>query len=344
MADRTSGTFGAAGRLWRRVADGTGRLVDGVDERQQRHRLTAVPFAVVRKYSDDQAGRLTGQLSHEAFLAVFPLLLVLLTLVDIVLHGHPSLQADVVDSAVRQFPVLGPDLKANVHELTTTNTVALVVGLVWLSYGSMKLSRSAQVMMAVVWGVDRDELPDFWHWIPRATGFLVVLGVGFIAGGALTGLGVAGQLGPGSPWVGLLGSLVVNVLMFWGGFTVVIVIRHAKAGMWPGAVVAGLGWTLLQFGGAQLVDHQLRHLSNLYGTFATVLGLIWWLALAAMITVVASEFNVVVSRHLWPRSFRRVRHLDGLEGPAGRHRREGDPASVPPVGAPGPASTAHLSF
>lgn len=266
-----------------------------------------MPCAVVRKYSDDRAGRLTAQISHSAFLSVFPMLLVLLTVVGIVLDGHRSLQDDVIDSALRQFPVIGADLKNNIHELATHNDLALLVGLLWLIYGSMRLSRSAQVMMAVVWEVHRDELPRFWHWIPRAIGFLAVVGVGFVAGGALIGFAAFGHLGMASAWVGLVASLAVNFLMFWGGFAVIIKIPSGKRTVWPGAVIAGAGWTLLQFAGAQLVNHQLRHLSNLYGTFATVLGLIWWLALAAMLTVLAAEFNVVLTRHLWPRSFRRSR-------------------------------------
>ena len=75
--------------------------------------------------------------------------------------------------------------------------------------------------------------------------------------------------------------------------------------MWPGAVIAGVGWTLSSSPGPSSVNHQLRHLSNLYGTFATILGLLWWIALGAMITVYAAEANVVLTRHLWPRSIRR---------------------------------------
>ena len=330
MASGPRRALDPVGRAWRWATDGIGRAVGRADERQQRHPLTAVPCAVVRKYSDDQAGRLTGQISHAAFLAVFPLLLVLLTLVGIVLHGHPSLQDDVVDSALRQFPVIGADLKANIHQLSTTNTVALVVGLVWLLYGSMKLSRSAQVMMAVAWGVDRDELPDFWHWIPRAVGFLAILGVGFVAGGALAGLGAFGRLGGASAWVGLSASLAVSILMFWAGYAVVLRIPKGEGEVWPGAVIAGVVWTLLQFAGAQLVNHQLRHLSNLYGTFATILGLIWWLALAAMTTVLAAELNVVLSRRLWPRSFRRARRGDrGPEG--GAPGRDPEPVRTAPA-------------
>jgi hypothetical protein len=36
-----------------------------------------------------------------------------------------------------------------------------------------------------------------------------------------------------------------------------------------------------------------------------VLGLVWWIAIGVMITVFAAEFNVVLIRHLWPRSLRR---------------------------------------
>jgi len=170
----------------------------------------------LRKYSDDRAGQLAAQISHAAFLAVFPMLLVLLTLVGLVLHGHPGLQDDIINSALRQFPVLGSDLKKNVHQLSSSNLLALVIGTLWLLYGSMRLSRSSQIMMAKVWDIHRDDLPTFGRWIPRAAGFLVVLGVGFIAGGALAGLGAFGRLGSFSAWIGLVLSLVVNILMYWG--------------------------------------------------------------------------------------------------------------------------------
>jgi YihY family inner membrane protein len=302
--DRRARVLAPVARARDVIAAHASGLIDRADRFQRRHTVTALPSAVARKYSDDQAGRLTGQISHAAFLAVFPMVLVLLTLVGIVLNGHTSLQHDVVNSALRQFPVLGSDLKDNLHQLSTSNSLALAIGLVWLLYGSMRLSRNVQVMMAVVWGIDRDELPDFWHWVPRAAGFLVVLGVGFLVGGALAGLGAFGRLGGFSSWIGLVLSLGVNVLMYWGGFAIVVRLPKGERAVWPGAVIGGAGWTLLQFLGAQLVSHELRHLSNLYGTFASVLGLIWWIAIGAMVTVYAAEFNVVLTRHLWPRSIR----------------------------------------
>lgn len=217
-ADDTAAPFAPSNWIrgaWHRLTGAGSALMDRADAYQQRHRATAVLGAVVRKYSDDHAGRLAGQISHAGFLAMFPMLLVLLSVVGIVLSGHHGLQDDIINSALRQFPVLGSDLRDNIHQLSTSNLVALVIGLVWMLYGSMRLSRSAQVMMAVVWAIDGDELPEFWGWIPRATGFLGVLGVGFIAGGALAGLGAFGRLGVASAWVGFAASLGVNVLMYW---------------------------------------------------------------------------------------------------------------------------------
>ncbi len=40
----------------------------------------------------------------------------------------------------------------------------------------------------------------------------------------------------------------------------------------------------------------------MYGQFGFVLGLIGWLYLVSQLTVYSAEINVVLDRHLWPRS------------------------------------------
>ena len=55
-------------------------------------------------------------------------------------------------------------------------------------------------------------------------------------------------------------------------------------------------------GGGYLLAHQLRHSTELYGTFAIVLGLLGFLFLAAQLSLYAAEINVVRTRRLWPRS------------------------------------------
>ena len=295
------------------TADGGGphgpvaRMVDRVDGFQQRHRVTAVVGATVAKYEDDRAGRMADLVAYAAFLSVFPLLLVFLTLVEIFLFGHHGAQKDVVDAALRQFPDVGEELQRNISGLTGRNTAVLAFLVLWLVYGCLRLSRSAQLLVTTAWAVPRDQLPGFGRWLPRAVGFLAVLGVGFVAGGAIAGVGSFGGLGAASSVIGFVGSLAVNVAMFWAGFALVSAPAGAGRTFWRGALVAGVGWTVLQFADAQFVAHELRHYRTLYGTFATVVVLLVWIGIGAMITAFAVEFDVVVQRRLWPRSFRRSR-------------------------------------
>ena len=300
--------------------------LDRIDARLQRHRATAIISAVVAKWNEDGAGRLANLTAYSAFLAVFPLLLVLLTLAEVLLASHTALQKEVTDAAFRQFPEIGSELHAHVNGLTGKSGLFLAVVVVWLVYGCLRLSRNAQHLMATVWAVPRPDLPSYWRWLPRAVGFLVILGVGFVAGGALSGIGNFGGLGPASVPVGIVASLAVNVAMFWAGFAMLVSVADPGRTLWRGAVVAGLGWTVLQFSSTLLVTHELRHYTTLYGAFASFLVLVWWIGLGTLLAAFAAELDVVVQRRLWPRSFRRGRGepLAGCDS-GGRSDQKGRP-------------------
>jgi hypothetical protein len=51
-----------------------------------------------------------------------------------------------------------------------------------------------------------------------------------------------------------------------------------------------------------LVAHELNNASEVYGTFAFVIGLLWWIFMQAQFTLYALEIDVVRVRQLWPRS------------------------------------------
>ena len=70
----------------------------------------------------------------------------------------------------------------------------------------------------------------------------------------------------------------------------------------PGALAAAVGWQALQTVGGYYVAHTLKHASQVYGLFGIVLGLLGFLYLAALVTLLCAEVNVVRARRLWPRS------------------------------------------
>ena len=100
----------------------------------------------------------------------------------------------------------------------------------------------------------------------------------------------------------ILLAVVANVGLFMVIFRVLTASRCATRDLRVGAVAAGVGWQVVQVLGTYFVTHMLRGRSEAYGVFGLVLGLIAWIYLLALVTVLAAEINVVAQRRLWPRA------------------------------------------
>src|SRR5712671_5210074 len=111
------------------------RPLRAVDRFQQRLPVLAVPVGVWSKFNDDQAGNLAALISYYAFLALFPLLLLLVTVLNIVLKNNPSLHASLLNSALAQYPVIGPEIKNNLGSIPGTG-LPLIIGAVFLLLGA----------------------------------------------------------------------------------------------------------------------------------------------------------------------------------------------------------------
>ena len=272
-----------------------------VDRFQRRHRLLGFLLAVRQKYSDDQGGYLAAVVTYYGFFAIFPLLLVLTTLLGFVLRGHPHLQRQIVGSALGQFPVIGHELTA--HRLRGS-TLALVLGLaaaVWAGIGTVLAAENA---MNQLWGIPFTRRPDFFRARLRALLLLVLLGGGALAATALAGAGTFGaRFGLGWKIAAIALSTLLDVVLFWVGLRVLTAHDVTWSALRGGAVAAAVGYEGLQLLGGYYVGHVLKNASNTYGTFALVIGLLSFIYLAAHICLLAAEGNVVASRRLWPRSF-----------------------------------------
>src|SRR5919109_4118818 len=80
------------------------RALEGVDQFQRTHRWLAFPVAVLKKFGDDRASRLAALVSYYGFFSLFPLLLVLVSVLGFVLSGHEALRRHIVDTILGQFP------------------------------------------------------------------------------------------------------------------------------------------------------------------------------------------------------------------------------------------------
>jgi YihY family inner membrane protein len=276
--------------------------VHTVDRFQQSRRPVAFVFGVVKKFGDDRCGSLAAQLTYYGFLSIFPLLLLLITVVGLATGGSASATHRVETSALSQFPVVGQQLGSNIHELHQRSGVGLAIGIIGLIWGSQGAIQSGQYAMAEVWNIPNVDRPNYLSKLLRTLAMMGVLGVFLLASTALAGVATVGN----RPGLQVVGAVVLSLILNAGIYLVAFRLLTPRQIGWrplvPGALLGGAGWTLLQYIGGALVEHSLRNSSQVYGFFAVVLGLLAWIFLGAQLTLYAAEVNVVRARRLWPRS------------------------------------------
>ncbi len=302
-SDAPSDAAGPAepGLIERAVAAGTG-VVRRVDETQQANTPIGFTYAVIKKFGDDEAGNRAALVSYYLFFSIFPLLLVFTAVLGFVLAGHPDRQRDLVDSALANFPVIGEQIGANVGAARGSG-VALVIGLVATLWGSLGAVNAMQDAMNSIWDVPRVDRPPFLPHLLRSLGMLVLLavsvGLSTTAGGLAAGAGSWPLIGR---VVVLVPTLLINVGLFLASFKILVNKPVAWSDLWPGALLAGIFFTILQTVGGAYVNHVVQSAGPVYGSFAVVLGLLSFLYLQAQLTMLAAEVNVVRTARLFPRS------------------------------------------
>jgi membrane protein len=271
-----------------------------LDRRQQQSPRIAFVAAVIKKFGDDQGGQLAALIAYYGFVSLFPLLLVLVTVLGFVLQGDPGEQKRILDGALGQFPIVSTELKL---KSLTGSGIGLAIGVVGSLLAGMGITGATQNAFNRIWHVPFKDRPNFIYAHLRGLGMLAILGTLSIV--STTAAGFVGSSSHSAPAVvaGVLVAFLLNLALFMTAFKLLTAVEVPWRDLLPGVVVAAIFWQLLQHLGGFYIDHELKHTGPLYGVFALVLGLLAWLYLGAQLTMFAAEINVVRVRKLWPRSF-----------------------------------------
>lgn len=280
-------------------------MIDRLDAFQQAHPVLGFPIAVLYKYFDDQGGYLAALVAYYGLLSLFPLLLLLSTILGLVLESDPELQRQVIDSALGQFPGVGDDLAQSGQ--IGGGTLGLVIGILGSLYGGLGVAQAVQNLMNTAWAVPKNERPNPFKARALSLGLLGIIALAVVATTALTAIvNGAGSIAEGLGavfQVGVLAATVaLNTLVFAFAFRLATARSLSLRDVLPGAAFAAVAWTVLQAFGASYVGRVSESDSATNGAFGIVLGLIAFLYLASTIIVIAAEVNVVRMKRLFPRT------------------------------------------
>ena len=135
-----------------------GERLERLDHRQQGSRRIGFVAAVVKKFSDDQAGQLAALISYYGFVSLFPLMLVFVTILGFVLEDNPHERDKILNGVLGQFPIVSDQLKF--HSLSGS-APALAIGLVFALLAGLGIMNASQSAFNRIWNVPFKQRPNW---------------------------------------------------------------------------------------------------------------------------------------------------------------------------------------
>lgn len=271
-----------------------------IDRAQQQHEKLAVAAATVKKYGEDQSSSLASMIAFWAFFSIFPLFLVLVTILGYVLPADR--RADVLGRVASFFPLLHPSTVGN---LTGSWWPILVGGLTALWAGSAVVPMTQQ-SFDEVWEIPRRYRPGLVEQVRRSVFALATIGFGLVVATIMSGYVTGRDTGINLGWYGRLGGYLISLALDVGLFVVAFRMLTKRdvttREVLPGAGLAGTAFFILQLLSAVIISRYLGKAQGTYGSFATVITILWLFYLQAQITLIGAQLNVVLAERLYPRS------------------------------------------
>ena len=273
--------------------------LDRADDFQQKHKPLAIAIATVKKFGEDQSTGLASQIAFWAFFSIFPLLLVLVTLLGFFLPS--GTKNDVLGNVAQMFPLIDPSTVGSLGG----SWLGLIVGVLTALWSGTGVVRTIQTAFNSVWEVPMKERPKLVEQVGRSVVVLATLGLGILLSTLISGLvtGTANglHLGWAAQLLGYVITIAVDVGLFIAAYRILTDRDVSVRDVLPGAVLAGVVFWVLQQLSSFIISSRLQSAGSTYGAFATVIVILWWFYIQGMVSMLGAQLNVVLKEHLYPR-------------------------------------------
>ncbi len=278
------------------------KIVRWLNRYQQSHSPLNVIYAVLKKSGDDQVSYQAALITYYGFLSLFPLLIVMTSVLQLTLKRDVGLQHRVIAGIAHYFPAMSTELEANIHGLHRTG-LALVAGILITLYGSLGVAGAWMNTLNHIWLVPRRRRLSQPRSTLQALKLMVVGGIGLLLAAILSSL--AASLGHSQlfRFAAILVSTVVlfaTLLYVFKAGTVSKIVSIKS--VWKTAITSAIVLQIIESLGGYVMTHELKNFSPLYGAFAVALGLIFWIYLQIQAVLWILEVVVVRQLRLYPRS------------------------------------------
>lgn len=269
--------------------------------------LTLKPVRAFLRYSEHRGPTLADSVTYRALFSIFAGVLLGFSIAALWLAGNPQAWRALIDAVDAAIPgLVGDDgiIKPSSIEAPGGLSIATAVSLVGLVGAAIGAIGSLRIAIRTIAGTVSDDV--LWYWVLlRNLALAVGIGGALAASAAVTFFGTAG-VGVVIGWLGLPGDHVlattasrsVAVLVtFLLDAAIIAVLFRVLSGMtargralWSGALVGGLGLTVLQQLSGLFVGGAASN--PLLASFASLIALLLWVNLSAQVILIACAYIV----------------------------------------------------
>ena len=278
------------------------RMLERLDAWQRHRRWAGFAVGVGMRYAEDGAARHGARIAYYAFFSIFPLMLAFVSILGFALDDDAGLRQEILDSAYADMPVIGPFIRSDVGAIGGSG-IALALGIAIALWAGLGVTLALGQALDRVWSVPPVEQPGWIARRLRGLAMLLIGGTALVASSVLGGAAASGRLeSVVETTASILLSLAVDALILLSAFRLLTTAAPPLREQLPGVATAAVGLLVLQALGGRYVEGTIARATDTYGLFATVIGLLSWLSIAAQLILIAAELNAVRSLGLWPRS------------------------------------------
>lgn len=245
------------------------------------------------RFRADDLGTQASALAFQAYLSLFPLMLLGLSAAGFLLSGDP---AETVRRFFDAVPGIGPLLERNLDQVVRVRASLGLIALAGVLWSATALAGRGTRALARIF---RTEDPGLLRRRARALASIIVLGALLLGALLLSGVIANVDLPGASGLLGRLGSFLVIAGLEFGFFLLSYRLLTPEGG--PGlrdhvlgAALMTLGWNALKLVGGLLVARVVTQASALYGTIGAVFGLLVFLRIATSLWLAGAEVTALV--------------------------------------------------
>jgi membrane protein len=256
------------------------------------------------KWNRDNCLRLGASLSYYTILSLFPLILVVLSIVQFLLANSDAARDVILDGLSRVTGGFRDEFIVALNAAQNTRHASGIIGVATLLLGASWVFGELVSAFNIIWNLEAPSRGGPWEFL-RVTffSFALVLAVAFlllvslIISAVLSALGTILMALPGGPTLWTVVNTVINLLVLTCIFALLFKFLPqtsvAWRDVWVGAVLTAILWTVLQLG----ISYYITWSSyKNYGAIGAIMALVAWVYFSSQILFLGGEFTHVYAQ------------------------------------------------